>query len=440
MKYNTIVALATANLNCAIHIIRISGPEAFQIINKVSSKEITKETFKIQRTQIVNKGVILDDVLIMKFVGPRTFTGEDLIEINCHGGVVVARMIIDLLLQNGCVYAQRGEFSQRAYMNGAMDLLTTEAINNLVNASNDNAVYGIASALVGKLQTPINHIKDVIFNLLGTIEVNIDYPEYDDVEHVDQNKCLNQLQLIEKDVAEIINNSKKFIPINEGIKILILGKPNVGKSTLLNALANEEKAIVTDIPGTTRDLIETIINVDGITLKIIDTAGIHETNDVIEKMGIERTLKKIDQVDIILYLIEKNETKDPNLFDLIKDKDHLIVHTKKDLITSFNQNEIYINAKDNDISPLIQKLKELFHIVDFEMKNVNALQSVRQISLLERVHFLIKESIKNLLSGATVDLIADYLQECNLKINEILGTSRNYDFLDDLFKRFCLGK
>ncbi|WP_038102844.1 tRNA uridine-5-carboxymethylaminomethyl(34) synthesis GTPase MnmE, partial [Ureaplasma diversum] len=296
----TIVALSTAPMNCAIHIIRISGPAAFQIVNKITNKEIKKETFKIQRALIIDHNEVIDDVLVNTFVGPKTFTGEDLIEINCHGGVVVANMIIKLLIKSGATPAQRGEFSQRALLNKKMDLSAIEAINNLVNAKNELAAKGTVGALLGKVSKTISNFREQLFLLIGQIEVNIDYPEYDDVEQVDAIKLKTSLEQLHKQIAKIVQSSKRYLPINKGIKVLIIGKPNVGKSTLLNALANEEKAIVSDIPGTTRDVVETTINIDNITLNILDTAGIHTTDDLIENLGINKAKSLIDQVDLIL--------------------------------------------------------------------------------------------------------------------------------------------
>ncbi|AJQ45592.1 tRNA modification GTPase TrmE [Ureaplasma diversum] len=436
----TIVALSTAPMNCAIHIIRISGPAAFQIVNKITNKEIKKETFKIQRALIIDHNEVIDDVLVNTFVGPKTFTGEDLIEINCHGGVVVANMIIKLLIKNGATPAQRGEFSQRALLNKKMDLSAIEAINNLVNAKNELAAKGTVGALLGKVSKTISNFREQLFLLIGQIEVNIDYPEYDDVEQVDAIKLKTSLEQLHKQIAKIVQSSKRYLPINKGIKVLIIGKPNVGKSTLLNALANEEKAIVSDIPGTTRDVVETTINIDNITLNILDTAGIHTTDDLIENLGINKAKSLIDQVDLILYLVSSTEQDELELHHLVQHQNHLVVFTKKDLINKYDDTKLYINAKEQEIEPLIKAIKQLFHTHEFENSNQELLQSARQVGLLEQVQLIIEQVINHLNNNATVDLVIGDLEMCNHKLNEILGVGENYDFLDELFKNFCIGK
>ena len=437
---STIVALATAPMNCAIHIIRISGPQAFEMINKISTTKIKKETFKIWYTTLKDNDQVLDEVLVNTFVGPKTFTGEDLVEINCHGGVIVANLIIKILIKYGCQPAQRGEFSRRALLNKKMDLSKIKAINNLVNAKNELSVKGVIGALLGRVSQSISDFKHELFMIIGQIEVNIDYPEYDDVEQVDAINLKQRLLVLNEKIKKIIDQSKKFLPINKGIKVLIIGKPNVGKSTLLNALCNEQKAIVTDIPGTTRDVIESSINIDNITLNILDTAGIHSTNDFVENLGINKAKELINKVDLVLYLVPANNQQDLELYDLIKDQKHLLVYTKKDLIDQYSDDQIYINAKDNDIQALIDKIKELFYVQEFDNANIDVLQSQRQIGILENVNYLIDNAITNLEKGDTVDLVVADLEFCNLRLNELLGIGSEYDFLDDLFKNFCVGK
>ncbi|MCV3743744.1 tRNA uridine-5-carboxymethylaminomethyl(34) synthesis GTPase MnmE [Ureaplasma sp. ES3154-GEN] len=438
--FSTIVALATANLNAAIHVIRISGPKAFLIINNVLNKPVPDVSHRIFYRFIVDNNRTYDEVLINTFKAPNTFTGEDVIEINCHGGVVVANLIIELLIKYGCEYAQRGEFSRRALMNNKMDLTKVEAINNLVNAKNELVVNASMNALRGYVSDDIKNIRNQLFLLIGQMQVNIDYPEYDDVPEISNSDLIKSLQDINQQIDILLTRSQRYMPINEGIKVLIIGQPNVGKSTLLNALANEEKAIVSNIPGTTRDVIETFINIDGFSLKIYDTAGIHETNDVIEGMGIKKAINLIDQVDLILYLID-NENLDSLIYDQIKDHKHLVVHTKKDLVSSFNKDYIYINAKANEIDPLIKTIKEQFKINEFTDINLNVLASHRQIGLLKQVYEIINRVLFNLIqNNATIDLIIADLEVCNLKLLELLGDSKEYDFLDELFANFCLGK
>ncbi|MCV3728455.1 tRNA uridine-5-carboxymethylaminomethyl(34) synthesis GTPase MnmE [Ureaplasma miroungigenitalium] len=437
--FATIVALATANLNAAIHIIRISGSKAFEIINKVLNKKVPYVGNRIFYRYIQDEHKTYDEVLINTFTNPHSFTGEDSIEINCHGGVLVAHMIIELLIKNGCEYAQRGEFSRRALMNKKMDLTKVEAINNLIHAQNEITINANINALKGWVGDDLKKVRKQLFEIIGQMQVNIDYPEYDDVPEIDEQTLISKLLIMNADIKQLLERSTRYMPINDGIKVLIIGQPNVGKSTLLNALANEEKAIVTNIPGTTRDVIETVINIDGFTLKLFDTAGIHQTDDQIEQYGINKALNLIDKVDLILYLIDNDEI-DHKIYDQIKNRVHLIVHTKKDLQSKFNQRYIYINAQKNDIQDLIDGIKEQFKVNEFADVNVNVLSSHRQIGLLKQVHEMLKQCIVSLENGATIDLVLADLEIANIKLLEILGENKEYDFLDELFANFCLGK
>ncbi|MCV3753832.1 tRNA uridine-5-carboxymethylaminomethyl(34) synthesis GTPase MnmE [Ureaplasma zalophigenitalium] len=437
--FSTIVALATANLNAAIHIIRISGSQAFEIINKVLNKKVPYIGNRIFYRYIQDEQKTYDEVLINTFTHPHSFTGEDSIEINCHGGVLVAHMIIELLIKNGCEYAQRGEFSRRALMHKKMDLTKVEAINNLIHAQNEIAINANINALKGWVGDDLKKIRKELFEIIGQMQVNIDYPEYDDVPEIDEQTLIDKLLYINNGLNELLERSSRYMPINDGIKVLIIGQPNVGKSTLLNALANEEKAIVTNIPGTTRDVIETVINIDGFTLKLFDTAGIHETDDQIEQYGINKALNLINQVDLVLYLIDQDKIE-YDIYDQIKNKVHLIIHTKKDLQRDFNNKYIYINAQQKDIQDLIEAIKAQFKVHEFSDVNVNVLSSHRQIGLLKQVYEKIKYSINILENGATIDLVLADLEIANLKLLELLGENKEYDFLDELFANFCLGK
>lgn len=435
----TICALSTARLNAAIHVIRISGSDAFKIINKVLKKEVKEESFTIQRNIIIDNEEIIDDVLLNVFVAPRSYTGENTVEINCHGGVVIADRIISLLVKSGCELAQRGEYTQRALLNKKLDFTQVEAINNLVNAENKYAAKGAIGALAGGLHKTLNSIQHKLFMLLGQIEVNIDYPEFDDVPQIDDKQALAICNEVLTEISLLVNRSKSFLPVSQGIKVAIVGKPNVGKSTLLNLLSREEKAIVSDIPGTTRDVVESVINLDGITLKLLDTAGIRNTNDLIEKEGIKKSFSSIDKSDLILYLKENDDKED--LLTDIKNKPIIKIITKKDLITSkLIKDQIYISSKNEDIDSLIKSIKDIFLHKDFEDANLEVLQSQRQIDVLEFIKSKITNIIEELKNQIPLDLIAQDLEEANFKMNELLGKGTEYDFLDDLFKNFCVGK
>jgi tRNA modification GTPase len=296
----TIVALATAPMNGAIHIIRISGPDTFNIINQVATTHIQKRGYHIQRTKIVDKNKTLDDVLINTFVAPKSFTGEDLVEINCHGGYYLANKIIELLIQHGCVVALAGEFTQRAFMNNKLTLFEAESINNLINANSEKAIaianHGLSKKVVQQLET----FRHSLFELIGQVETNIDYPEFDDVPNVTVKQFKQRIEKFINWSQKIVNESSSLIPILEGINVVIVGKPNVGKSSLFNALLNENRAIVSKLPGTTRDVVNARINLNGVTINLLDTAGLRKTHRTVEKMGIDKSYESIQKADLIL--------------------------------------------------------------------------------------------------------------------------------------------
>lgn len=445
MFKTTICALATARMNCAIHLIRMSGPNAYHIINLITDKTIDKKGYKITHANIVDNNQVIDNVLINCFVAPNSYTGEDIVEINCHGGVLIADKILSLLIKYGAQLATKGEFTKRAMMNKKIDLSQTEAINNLIHAQNELAIKGSINALSGKTSEVLKKIRNALFNLIGQIEVNIDYPEYDDVEQVTSNYAHEITNNLIKQLKELLNNSRRFIPLNEGIKILILGAPNAGKSTLLNTLTKSDKAIVSHIPGTTRDIIEASINIDDITLKLFDTAGIRTTNDEVEQLGINKAKEYLKQVDLVLLLQPINELDSSwkqQYNDILQHK-HIIVYTKSDLSKSkmdLASNEVVISAINNEIDDLIHKIKKLFEVEDFSNSDMNVLQSQRQINLLEQsIHYL-EQSISQLSNNVPLDLVIESYNSSLDSLNKVLGLDYEYDFLDELFKNFCLGK
>lgn len=445
--FPTICALATARMNCAIHIIRVSGNQAYEIVNKITNHEIAKKSFAIQRAIIMDESQMVDDVLINTFVAPRSYTGEDILEINCHGGVVVADYIIQLLLKNGATLATKGEFTKRAMLNKKIDVSQVEAINNMVNAQNTYSVKGSVNALVGKVSEELVKFQKDLFMLIGQIEVNIDYPEFDDVPEITPKKAKDVSLGLLGDIKKLIINSKRFIPLNQGIKIVILGNPNAGKSSLLNELSQTDKAIVSDIEGTTRDIVESVINVDGLTLKLFDTAGLRQTEDTIEKIGIKKAQEAIQNSDLVLILRPLSDYGKPweDIYHNAFNRRHLVVYTKSDLVPEFdktklNDNEVIISVQNHDIQSLIKKIKEIFQVHDFEMSDMTVLQSTRQIGVLENIQLCLENAIQNIDDGVSLDLIVSDYEQANLKLNEILGKGNEYDFLDDLFANFCVGK
>ncbi len=442
----TIVALATSPMNCAIHIIRVSGFDTYYILNAIIDKPIVKKGYQISRRTIIDGHQIIDDVLISKFVNPKSYTGEDLVEINCHGGLVVANQIIKLLIKHGAVLAMPGEFSKRSFLNNKIDLNQVESIDNLIHAKNELATKGAITGVMGSVSHDLEELHNQLFNIIAAIEINIDYPEYDDVPTMDITKIKLAIQWLINKTTKMVEQSKIFQPINNGIKLAIVGKPNVGKSSLLNALIKQDKAIVSNIAGTTRDVVEASININNITLQILDTAGLRESKDKIEKMGISKTKEIIRNADLVLYLLDgssKLDSLDKANIKLIKDKPHFIVVNKKDLLNKThktNDKHIYISAKHNQVSDLVKAIENQFMVNKFNKIDFHILQSTRQIGLMSNVVELLTSSLYDINHMIPIDMVITKLEVANIRINEILGVGANYDILDELFSKFCLGK
>jgi tRNA modification GTPase len=296
----TIVALSTPPMNGAIHIIRMSGPKSFAIINRLTTQKIIKKGYIIQRSQLLDDKQVIDDVLINTFVAPKSFTGEDLVEINCHGGYYLANKIMQLLIKHGCTLALPGEFTQRAYLNNKLTIHEAESIHNLINATNEKAITLANMGLNPNTVKALKQLRENLFELIGQVEINIDYPEFDDVPYVTTKQFKSKLAKLIRVIKIIIQNSLKLMPIIEGINVAIVGKPNVGKSSLFNALLNQPRSIVSHIPGTTRDLIDARINLHGVTINLSDTAGIHQASNEIEKKGIAKAEEFLQQAALVL--------------------------------------------------------------------------------------------------------------------------------------------
>jgi len=441
----TIVAVATPPINGAIHIIRVSGGDTYKIVGSVCKNKIKKEGYSIQRNEIIDKNKIVDDVLLMKFVSPKSFTGDDLIEINCHGGMFIVNKIISLLVKNGATLAQRGEFTKRAFLNKKMSLVQADAINNLINSKNDLDLSAAHNGLNKKTTELLNKFAEDFFMLIGQVEVNIDYPEYDDIPNISKEDFIKKLEIIKNQLIKIISDSEEISKISKGINVAIVGKPNVGKSSLLNSLFKEDKAIVSNIPGTTRDAIESSININGMTFNFIDTAGIRkETKDTIEKIGIKKTIKMIEKADLVLFVVDgaKKEDKDDKLIsNYAKTKDFIKVINKSDLIKNKKNNEssVYISAKKGDISALTKELVKKIPKLSIKEDSSILLQSSHSISIVKNVINKITESIK-ILKSAYQDQILENLKECYNSILQITGSNADVDFIEKMFEKFCLGK
>ena len=444
MNEDIIVAIATSRLEAAISMIRVSGPDCIAFVQKFfTGKIIEKPSHTINYGYIIDDGKRIDEVLVNIYRGIRTFTGEEMVEINCHGGVYITSRVLEVCIKNGARMAERGEFSKRAFLNGRIDLSQAEAISDIITAKNSYATDLALKGISGSISGFIEDLKEDLIQIITQIEVNIDYPEYDDVEELTASSLLPRSANLLTKMNKILDDSKNIKLVKEGIKTVIIGRPNVGKSSLLNALLREDKAIVTNIAGTTRDIVEGSISIDGVVLNMIDTAGIRETDDIIESMGVEKSKELIHQADLVLLVIDGSQSlssEDMQLLELTEDATRIIVLNKADQGTKVDLDGIVISAKDNQISTLTEEIKKMFELGKIIDNNDHILTNARQTMLLQRASQALKQAVEAMEMMVPTDLIVTDLYECWNNLKEILGEKAKEDLLDELFKRFCIGK
>lgn len=444
MNEDIIVAIATSRLEAAISMIRVSGPDCIAFVQKFfTGKIIEKPSHTINYGYIIDDGKRIDEVLVNIYRGTRTFTGEEMVEINCHGGVYITSLVLEVCIKNGARMAERGEFSKRAFLNGRIDLSQAEAISDIITAKNSYATDLALKGISGSISGFIEDLKEDLIQIITQIEVNIDYPEYDDVEELTASSLLPRSANLLTKMNKILDDSKNIKLVKEGIKTVIIGRPNVGKSSLLNALLREDKAIVTNIAGTTRDIVEGSISIDGVVLNMIDTAGIRETDDIIESMGVEKSKELIHQADLVLLVIDGSQSlssEDMQLLELTEDATRIIVLNKADQGTKVDLDGIVISAKDNQISTLTEEIKKMFELGKIIDNNDHILTNARQTMLLQRASQALKQAVEAMEMMVPTDLIVTDLYECWNNLKEILGEKAKEDLLDELFKRFCIGK
>ena len=439
--FETIVALATAPIKSALAIVRLTGDDAFEVVNKCFSKDLSniKERTIIYGS-IINGDEKIDDVVLLAYKAPKSFTGEDSIEIICHGSPLISKQIIEACIKNGARMATNGEFSSRAYMHNKIDLVQAEAINDVVNSTTKEAKKLNLLSLDGKTSELIRPIKTRIADILSLIEVNIDYPEYEDIEVANKDKIVEVINGLIPQIDVLLSDGEKAKIINEGVKIALVGKPNVGKSSLLNAFLGEDRAIVTDIAGTTRDVVEGSVNIDGLVLHLFDTAGIRESKDTIESIGIERSKKTIKEADIVVVVLDSSQEldeEDKQILDFAQEYNPIVVYNKDDNIS--NKNKLSISALNNQIEPLIKAIKERVGI-DEKSFSKPALNNARQLGLLSKAKESLLVAKKDALNNLTVDLISTSLFDAYTSVLEILGESNQLDLSKEIFSRFCVGK
>ena len=439
---DTIVSLCSGAVKAAISVIRVSGSSSFDIVNSVFSNKKEKQHQKVYYGYIKDEDEIVDEVMVAYYKGPHSFTAEDMVEISCHGNMYIEEKILELLISKGARIADRGEFSQRAFLFKRIDLVNAEAINDLINASSKQAVKLALSGLKGLTSSYVDELSNGLLDVISQIEVNIDYPEYDDIEQLTFDSVLPSINNFLVQLDKVIDDTKKGQTIKDGINTVILGKPNVGKSSLLNALLKEDKAIVTSIAGTTRDIVEGKIDFYGLTLNLVDTAGIHESNDFIEQIGINKSLESLKKAQLVLLVLDGSrelEDEDYELLEKTKDHTRIIVINKNDQELKFKMDEaVYISSVNKDLKELEVKIKEIFK--DLSYNDEPLLFNARQLGLLNQAKGHLLEAKHQAENGQVIDLISIDLKQAYVCILEILGKNNAEGLLDNIFSKFCLGK
>ena len=438
--FETIVALATAPIKSALSIIRLSGDDVFDVVSKCFSKDLRDIKEKtILFGSIVSDNKKIDEVVLLAYKGPKSFTGEDSVEIVCHGSPLISKQIIEACIKNGARIATNGEFSSRAYMHNKIDLVQAEAINDVINATTKEAKNLSLLSLDGKTSELVRPIKTRIADLLSLIEVNIDYPEYEDIEVANKDKVISVVDELIPQIDVLVEDGQKAKIINEGVKVALVGKPNVGKSSLLNAFLGEDRAIVTDIAGTTRDVVEGHVNIDGVVLHLYDTAGIRDSEDKIESIGIEKSKKTIKEADIVVVLLDSSndlDEEDKQILEYTKESNPIVVYNKDDTNKS---NKLSISALNNQIQPLIDVIKERIGL-DEKSFSTPALNNARQLGLLSKAKESLLKAKEDASNDLTIDLISTSLFDAYTSILEILGEANQIDLAKEIFSRFCVGK
>ncbi len=444
---DTICAISTAKGVGAISIIRISGKDAFNIIKKIyKGKDLDKVLSNtINYGYIYDKDELIDEVLVSILKAPKTYTMEDIVEINSHGGINTTNRILELVLEHGARLAEPGEFTKRAFLNGRIDLTKAEAVNDLINAKSNLARRVALNNIKGDLYNKIKALRNDIGKLMANIEVNIDYPEYEDIEVITNEVLKPELDKVKEEINKILKNTKNAKLINNGINIALIGRPNTGKSSILNKFLDEEKAIVTEIPGTTRDIVEGSMTLDGFELNFIDTAGIRETSDVVEKIGVEKSKKAIDSADIVIVVLNNSEKltkEDEELINLIPENKRIIFVNKSDLPNKLEIKDNYIigNTVNYDgIDNLKKAIKEKLNLDNIMLNDMTYMSNIREIDLLKKALDSIESALNNLYS-MPIDMIEIDITNAWNYLGEITGEVYQDELLDILFSNFCVGK
>jgi tRNA modification GTPase len=461
MEFDTIAAISTPMGEGAIAIVRLSGLDAIPIVDKlflgVKGKKLhTVPSHTIHYGHLIDPrtGLVAEEVMVSVMKGPLTFTKENVVEINCHGGIVSVNRVLQLVLNNGARLAEPGEFTKRAFLNGRIDLSQAEAVMDLIRAKTDRAMNMALGQMEGRLSKLIQKLRQEILEVLAHVEVNIDYPEYDDVEEMTHQMLIDKATYVQTELNKLLQTSQQGKILREGISTVIVGRPNVGKSSLLNSLVQENKAIVTDIPGTTRDVIEEYVNVRGVPLRLLDTAGIRETEDIVERIGVERSRKVLKEADLLLLVLNYSEelsVEDENLFQAVEGMNVIVIINKTDLPRKINIDKVKELAKhhkmvttslveDQGVDELEEAIASLFFEGSLETGDLTYVSNSRHIALLHQASQTIEEAIDGVNQGTPIDIVQIDLTRTWELLGEIIGESVHESLIDQLFSQFCLGK
>ena len=448
---DTIAAVATTVGESSINVIRISGKDSINVANKIFSKDISGAlSHTVHYGFIMENGEKVDEVLLSVFKSPKTFTTEDIVEISVHGGSSSVNKVMELLLSNGARLAEPGEFLKRAFLNGRIDLTQAEAVGDLISSQTESSRKMALKGVDKTIYKMVNELKEKVLALIANIEVNIDYPEYEDAVLVTNDLIIKTINEVKDEINKLLRNSKKGLLIKNGLKIVIVGKPNVGKSSILNALLDENKAIVTDIKGTTRDIVTGELVIDGVKIDILDTAGIRETKDIVESIGVKRSVDAIDEADLVLFVVDSADGfthEDNEVLNKIKDKEVLVIYNKNDKVKDYKNDNlsdyesINISTFDSDmISKLKDKIAEMFDLESIAESNYMYISNARQIALLNNCISIINDIENSVKNGELVDMVEIDVKKLWETLSEITGEVSSDDLLDEIFSKFCLGK
>ncbi|MEK4567285.1 tRNA uridine-5-carboxymethylaminomethyl(34) synthesis GTPase MnmE [Bacillus sp. FSL K6-3458] len=458
---DTIAAISTPMGEGAIAIIRLSGPDAVQIADRMykgpkEKKLVSVDSHTIHYGHIVDSSTdkVIEEVMVSVLRAPKTFTREDVIEINCHGGIVTVNKVLQLALKEGARLAEPGEFTKRAFLNGRIDLSQAEAVMDLIRAKTDRAMNVAITQMEGRLSGLIKRLRGEILETLAHVEVNIDYPEYDDVEEMTHRVLVEKATSVKKEIESLLTTSQQGKILREGLSTVIIGRPNVGKSSLLNSLVQETKAIVTDIPGTTRDVIEEYVNVRGVPLRLVDTAGIRETEDIVERIGVERSRQVLKEADLILLVLNYSEElseEDIKLFEAVSGMDIIVIVNKTDLEPKLDVEKVKELAKDRPVvtTSLLQEkgidelemaIQSLFFTGSIESGDLTYVSNTRHIALLQEAKQSIEDALEGIEMDVPIDIVQIDLTRCWEQLGEIIGDAVHESLIDQLFSQFCLGK